>query len=251
MKPFRLNPQDDRVRNWPALAAPKHLLTVEQEVSSRGMQTRGSKHFDMTKAGGSETVSLAYKIVESPVGKLKLVATEKSLVAILWDRDNPRRVRLSDLVGNDEHPVLLETERQLGEYFTGKRKAFSVTLNMRGTSFQRNVWQALIAIPFGETRSYGELARQLGNPRATRAVGAANGKNPISIIVPCHRLVGSTGKLTGFAGGLQAKSFLLKLEGNVAVTAMPLSGQSPSHNDQDIRRDHPRRDSSQPQQHPR
>lgn len=158
-------------------------------------------------------MSLAYKNIESPVGKLKLVATGKGLVAILWDRDNTRRVRLSDLVRNDEHPVLLETERQLGDYFAGKRKKFSIALDMRGTNFQRNVWQALLAIPFGETRSYGQLARQLGNPRATRAVGAANGKKPISIIVPCHRVIGSTGKLTGFAGGLQAKSYLLRLEG--------------------------------------
>ncbi len=85
---------------------------------------------------------------------------------------------------------------------------------MRGTPFQKQVWQALQAIPFGETRSYGQLATQLGNPNATRAVGAANGRNPISIIVPCHRVIGSSGKLTGFAGGLEAKAFLLHLEGH-------------------------------------
>ena len=109
-------------------------------------------------------------------------------------------------------PVLVETERQLGEYFAGGRKAFSVALDMRGTRFQRDVWEALLAIPFGETRSYGQLAKQLGNPRATRAVGAANGRNPISIIVPCHRVIGSSGKLTGFAGGLDTKAHLLGLE---------------------------------------
>jgi methylated-DNA-[protein]-cysteine S-methyltransferase len=159
-------------------------------------------------------VRLAYKIIESPIGKLKLVAGEKGLVAILWERDSPRRVRLGDLAENVEHPVLVETEWQLGEYFAGKRKEFSIALDMRGTKFQRDVWQALREIPFGETRSYGQLARQLANPRATRAVGAANGRNPVSIIVPCHRVVGSTGKLTGFAGGLDAKSYLLRLEGN-------------------------------------
>ncbi len=157
-------------------------------------------------------MSLAYKIIKSPIGKLKLVASEKALVAILWENDNPRRVRLSELVVDEEHPVLVETERQLGEYFAGKRKEFSVHLDMRGTRFQKDVWDALLAIPFGETRSYGQLAKQLGNPRATRAVGAANGKNPVSIIVPCHRVIGSSGKLTGFAGGLDAKAHLLNLE---------------------------------------
>jgi methylated-DNA-[protein]-cysteine S-methyltransferase len=157
-------------------------------------------------------MSLAYKTIASPIGQLKLVASDKGLVAILWENDSPRRVRLSDLQENDEHPVLLETQRQLAEYFAGKRKTFSVALDMRGTPFQKNVWEALLAIPFGETRSYGQLARQLGNPRAARAVGAANGRNPISIIVPCHRVIGSTGKLTGFAGGLETKAHLLNLE---------------------------------------
>jgi methylated-DNA-[protein]-cysteine S-methyltransferase len=157
-------------------------------------------------------MSLAHKMMESPIGKLKLVASDRGLVAILWEKDSPRRVRLSDLVANDQHPVLVETERQLGEYFAGKRKTFSIALDMRGTRFQKDVWKALLAIPFGETRSYGQLAKQLGNPRATRAVGGANGKNPVSIIVPCHRVIGSSGKLTGFAGGLDAKARLLSLE---------------------------------------
>jgi methylated-DNA-[protein]-cysteine S-methyltransferase len=157
-------------------------------------------------------MSLAFKTIDSPVGKLKLVASDKGLVAILWENDNPHRVRLGELVANDKHPILLQTERQLSEYFAGKRKSFAVALDMRGTSFQKNVWEALLAIPFGETRSYGQLARQLGNPNATRAVGAANGRNPISIIVPCHRVIGSSGKLTGFAGGLEVKAHLLNLE---------------------------------------
>jgi methylated-DNA-[protein]-cysteine S-methyltransferase len=157
-------------------------------------------------------MSLASKTIESPVGKLKLVASDNALVAILWEKDSPRRVRLSDLAANDRHPVLVETERQLSEYFSGKRKTFSIALDMRGTRFQKEVWEALLAIPFGETRSYGQLAKQLGNPQATRAVGAANGRNPLSIIVPCHRVIGSSGKLTGFAGGLDVKAHLLSLE---------------------------------------
>jgi methylated-DNA-[protein]-cysteine S-methyltransferase len=106
----------------------------------------------------------------------------------------------------------MEAERQLGEYFEGKRRSFSVALDMRGTPFQKNVWEALLAIPFGETRSYRDIAKKLGNPEATRAVGAANGRNPISIIVPCHRVIGLNGKLRGFAGGLETKARLLELE---------------------------------------
>jgi methylated-DNA-[protein]-cysteine S-methyltransferase len=157
-------------------------------------------------------MSLAYKVMQSPVGNLKLVASDQGLVAILWQNDKPSRVRLNEPVEDAKHPILLDTERELEEYFAGKRKSFSIPLDMRGTPFQKNVWHALLAIPFGETRSYGQLAKQLGNPQAMRAVGAANGTNPISIIVPCHRVIGSSGKLTGFAGGLETKAQLLSLE---------------------------------------
>jgi methylated-DNA-[protein]-cysteine S-methyltransferase len=146
---------------------------------------------------------------------LKLVASDCGLVAILWSADErAKRIPLPDSQRLDHHPVLVETERQLKEYFSGRRKRFSVKLDLRGTPFQKMVWRTLLKIPFGETRTYGEIARQLGRPNAARAVGAANGKNPISIIAPCHRLVGSTGKLHGFAGGLNAKADLLKLEGS-------------------------------------
>lgn len=157
-------------------------------------------------------MSLVSKTIDSPVGRLKLVASEKALVAILWENDDPGRVRLANLVRSETSRVLLQTERQLGEYFAGRRKSFTIPLDLRGTPFQRNVWESLLAIPFGETRKYGELARQLGNPQAARAVGAATGKNPVSIVVPCHRVIGATGELTGFAGGLDAKRRLLALE---------------------------------------
>jgi methylated-DNA-[protein]-cysteine S-methyltransferase len=157
-------------------------------------------------------MNLSYKLLASPVGGLKLVASEQGLAAILWQNDNPRRVRLANLVENSAHQILLRTERELKEYFSGKRKEFTVPLDLRGTPFQKQVWEALLGIGFGETRTYGQLASQLGNPKATRAVGAANGRNPIAIIVPCHRLVGFDGKLTGFAGGLDAKAHLLQLE---------------------------------------
>jgi methylated-DNA-[protein]-cysteine S-methyltransferase len=164
----------------------------------------------------------AFKTMDSPVGEIKLVAGEKGLAAILWKNDDPKRVRLGEMIQDDQHPVLLETERQLGEYFAGSRKEFAMDLDFNGTAFQKAVWQALLTIPYGETRSYGEIAVQLGNPKAVRAVGAANGKNPISIIAPCHRVIGSNGTLTGFAGGLEAKSRLLKIEGS---TAFPRNGQ--------------------------
>jgi len=153
------------------------------------------------------------KVIKSPVGPLKLVASEAGLAAILWKDDSPRRVRLGQVTQDDSNPVLLEAERQLGEYFAGERTEFSLELDFAGTQFQRRVWSALLTIPYGETRSYGQIARQIGSPEAVRAVGAANGKNPISIIAPCHRVVGSDGKLTGFAGGLETKAQLLALEG--------------------------------------
>jgi len=154
-----------------------------------------------------------YKMMDSPVGRLKLVATAEGLAAVLWENDRPHRVRLDIQAEDGGHPVLLEAERQLQEYFAGRRKEFALALDVTGTAFQRTVWSALRTIPFGETRSYGQIARQIGNPDAVRAVGAANGRNPVSIVTPCHRVIGSTGKLTGFAGGLDVKARLLALEG--------------------------------------
>ena len=157
-------------------------------------------------------MTYAYKTMASPVGELKLIASDKGLAAILWENDDPKRVRLTPLAKDDNHPILREAERQLSAYFAGTLKAFTLALDFKGTDFQKRVWSALLTIPFGETRSYGEIARQIGKPTASRAVGAANGKNPISIIAPCHRVIGSNGALTGFAGGLAAKSLLLGIE---------------------------------------
>jgi methylated-DNA-[protein]-cysteine S-methyltransferase len=148
---------------------------------------------------------------------LKLVASDKGLAAILWENDDPERVRLGAMIEQPDHSVLCETERQLGDYFCGRLRAFNLPLDFTGTDFQKSVWTALLTIPFGETRSYGEIARQIGRPSASRAVGAANGKNPISIITPCHRVIGSNGTLTGFAGGLAAKKHLLGIEQQKAV----------------------------------
>ena len=157
-------------------------------------------------------MKLAFMEMLSPVGILKLVATENALVAVLWENENPKRVRLAELIEQVNHPILLETQKQLREYFVGTRQQFDLPLDFEGTVFQKKVWQALLSIPFGETRSYRDIAEQVGNIKAVRAVGAANGKNPISIIAPCHRVVGVNGKLVGFAGGLNNKEILLGLE---------------------------------------
>ena len=112
-------------------------------------------------------------------------------------------------------PIFLQLRQQLSEYFAGSRRTFDIALAPEGTDFQRAVWDALTKVPFGQTRTYGQQAEMIGNPKAVRAVGAANGRNPIGIVIPCHRVIGSSGKLTGYAGGLDKKEYLLKLEGIV------------------------------------
>jgi methylated-DNA-[protein]-cysteine S-methyltransferase len=161
---------------------------------------------------------LFYKEMDSPVGRLRLVASAHALVAVLWERERPHRVRLDGMNLDRGHPVLIEAERQLTEYFSGARTDFNLPLEPRGSEFQKKVWRALKEIPFGETRSYLELARAVGSVKAVRAVGAATGKNPLSIVVPCHRVVGTNGSLTGFAGGLQAKAKLLALEARATAS---------------------------------
>lgn len=153
------------------------------------------------------------KTIDSPVGRLTLIANQKrKLSAILWENDDPNLVKPENMTEDNYDQVLLEAEQQLKEYFEGERQIFSFDLDFNGTEFQKKVWNALLTIPFGETRSYGDIARQIGNPKSVRAVGAANGKNPISIVIPCHRVIGSTGKLVGFGGGIENKALLLDLE---------------------------------------
>ena len=171
-------------------------------------------------------MSYFYKFFPSPVGTLKLVASDKGLVAVLWENDDPQRVRMPAMTLKEDHPVLLQVEEQLSAYFACDLTKFTLPLDFIGTEFQQEVWQALLTIPFGETRSYQDIAQQINRPKATRAVGAANGKNPISIIAPCHRVIGTNGKLTGFAGGLQNKKYLLGLEG------CDFSNESPHHQKQ-------------------
>jgi methylated-DNA-[protein]-cysteine S-methyltransferase len=133
----------------------------------------------------------------SRVGLLKLVASDAGLAAVLWENDDLHRVRLGPMVEGPAHLILVETGRQLAAYFAGNLKAFIIPLDIKGTEFQKRVWAALLTIPFGETRSYGQIARQIGHPPAVRAVGAANGRNRISIVAPCHGVAAASGVLTG------------------------------------------------------
>lgn len=156
--------------------------------------------------------SLLYKEINTIVGKLKLIAKNDALTAILWEWEDPNRVELGPLVESCNHPILLETEKQLQQYFAGKRKSFNLPLFPCGTPFQRSVWETLQLIPFGQTLSYSELAKKMGKPNAARPVGSALGKNPIAIVIPCHRVIGKNGALVGFAAGLESKKILLNLE---------------------------------------
>ncbi|MDQ1232430.1 methylated-DNA--[protein]-cysteine S-methyltransferase [Sphingomonas sp. SORGH_AS_0879] len=148
----------------------------------------------------------------SPVGELTLVASERGLRAVLWAEERAGRVPLPERRSDPAHGILAQAVRQLTDYFDGQRRAFDLPLDPVGTDFQKSVWTALNAIPYGETRSYAALATAIGRPGASRAVGAANGRNPLSIVTPCHRVIGANGTLTGFAGGLAVKQWLLAHE---------------------------------------
>ncbi len=149
----------------------------------------------------------------SPLGDILLAATDAGLVGVWFVQGQVHMPDSSPWLSQDQHPVLLSTADQLAAYFNGQRQAFELNLATHwGTPFQRRVWQALTQIPFGQTSSYGQIAHAIGNPKAVRAVGAAIGQNPHSIVVPCHRVLGANGSLTGFAGGLHRKQYLLHHE---------------------------------------
>jgi methylated-DNA-[protein]-cysteine S-methyltransferase len=150
--------------------------------------------------------------MKSSVGEITLVADNVSLRAIYWLNQKPDRVKFPDLENNDSNHVLKLAVKQLKAYFSGTRREFDIPLRPVGTVFQEEVWLALRSISYGETVSYSDIAKQIGRPKAVRAVGAAIGKNPLSIMIPCHRVIGANGKLIGFAGGLSTKEFLLNLE---------------------------------------
>ena len=151
---------------------------------------------------------MTFAIVDSPVGPLTLVSDDSALAGLYMDEHRHMPV----ITGSRDDRVLPEVQEQLAAYFTRDLKEFSLRTSVRGTDFQRRVWAGLAQIPYGETWSYRDLAEQIGAPSAVRAVGLANGKNPISIVVPCHRVVGANGSLTGYGGGLPNKQLLLDLE---------------------------------------
>ncbi|RJQ79759.1 methylated-DNA--[protein]-cysteine S-methyltransferase [Pseudonocardiaceae bacterium YIM PH 21723] len=155
---------------------------------------------------------MRHRVIDSPVGELTVVAEGDALVGLYFagHQRTPRLPDMGPLVTGDE--LLDEAARQLGEYFAGRRTGFDLPLAPRGSEFERKVWALLTRIPYGETRTYSQLAAELGDPGAAQAVGNANGWNPISIIVPCHRVVGASGGLTGYAGGMERKRFLLAVE---------------------------------------
>lgn len=153
-----------------------------------------------------------YRLLLTPVGELTLIAGEQGLAAVAWENERPSRIRAHPELRVTDHPVLEQAAHQLTEYFNCQRQTFDLPLQFEGTPFQCEVWQALREIPYGETRSYRDIAERIHRPKAMRAVGAANGRNPLSVIVPCHRVIGANGSLTGFAGGLDVKQQLLTLE---------------------------------------
>ena len=153
-----------------------------------------------------------YQFLETPIGSLRLVSDGTHLLAIEFEGQYSE-----DMQGSEcSDPVLASCAQQLSEYFAGARQGFELPLGAHGTPFQQSVWAALLDIPYGEVRSYRDIARSINNEAAVRAVGAANGRNPLPIVVPCHRVIGSDGSLTGFAGGLKTKTQLLQLEGALA-----------------------------------
>lgn len=179
---------------------------MRDDTSDYGSRAEGGR----IKRGKPEADTLFCDTMDSPVGRLRLVADAEGLRRICFERD--RHPRPEDEQGEHAPARLAEAKRQLQEYFAGTRQQFDLPLRPRGTTFQLHVWQALRGIPFGDTISYAQLAQRIGNPNAVRAVGGANGRNPLPIVVPCHRVIGADGSLTGFGGGVENKQTLLRLE---------------------------------------
>lgn len=166
----------------------------------------------------AECPESCHTVIESPIGPLTIAATKRGVTGIYMVNHShpPAEATLGERMETaGANPFLAQAAQELGEYFAGTRTVFDVPLDPAGTDFQKRVWAELARIPFGQSRSYGELALELGDVNLTRAVGTANGRNPVSIIVPCHRVIGADGSLTGYAGGLERKLFLLRLEGIV------------------------------------
>ena len=173
----------------------------------------------MKKTRGIQSLpkDAVYDEINSLVGKLTLITSTEGLHAILWDNDRKNiacEKFISSLRKSNNEKTIVQTKKQLTEYFQGKRKIFNLPLVIKGTDFQIQAWQQLLKIPYSKTISYAEQAAKIGHKNKARAVGMANGLNPISIVIPCHRVIGSNGHLVGFGGGIDKKAFLLSLEAN-------------------------------------
>ncbi len=189
------------------------VLEKTEIIPQRINEPVGSQNFhknDRTMKDGKTY----YRKISSPIGQIYITADNNHLLTITF-ADTWQDVADSEdecIVGSN--PIIQQTERQLWEYFALRRTTFDLPITLTGTEFQHKTWQFLLGIPYGETRSYSQQARAIGHPKAVRAVGRANGLNPIAIVVPCHRVIGKSGRLTGYAGGLARKKFLLALERN-------------------------------------
>ena len=174
-----------------------------------------------------ETDSRWYTDIDSPVGLLRLVASKRGLLAVAWQDEIASRKPPNDMVENPRRPILKRAARQIAEYFAGKRTGFDLPLDLRGSPFQITVWRSLGEIPYGKTLSYSQQAALIGRPKAARAVGRANGRNPTPIVLPCHRVVGADGSLAGFGGGLARKFYLLRHEGALDGVLQPSNSAIP------------------------
>jgi methylated-DNA-[protein]-cysteine S-methyltransferase len=192
------------------------MMTVDASMTYRS----GSPKTNAGRPHAPATDPVGYTYLDSPVGRLLLAGDARDLILI--SSPSGSRSRRPAPGWQPDDGVLAYATRQLNEYFAGRRKTFSLPLRPAGTAFQLSVWAALRAIPFGATISYGELARRIGLPTAARAVGAANGANPLPIVVPCHRVIGADNSLTGFGGGLPTKRFLLAHEARLSRSARTL-----------------------------
>ena len=172
------------------------------------MKARKRKQTERTERNGA----LCYSTVKTPIGELLLVAEADALTGVYFAGRDHAPATHAGWMSSAEHPVIRQAAKQLGEYFAGKRNSFSLPLRLTGTDFQERVWQQIALVPYGKTISYSELAKRVGAPEAVRAAGTTTGRNPVSIVVPCHRIVGKNGSMRGFAGGLKRKQFLLELE---------------------------------------
>ncbi len=214
---------DNSVKERNRTADTKILVQSERFFCVRASNRRLLERESCWRLARCDAINLdmiRYTLVASPIDELLLVAEGDAVVSLFMENHRGKERNIESSWRRDDHdPLLKRAAAQLEEYFARRRIAFDLPLRPSGTEFQKRVWDALLDIPFGQTLSYGEMARNLGDVNASRAVGLANGRNPISILIPCHRVIGANGALTGFGGGIERKRFLLQHEGAIELVA--------------------------------